>query len=140
MKRYWVEYADHWERSLPMTYWVHVETDGRPWLEALAFEPPAPRPIAGRGFAIFHVEVDGMVFRFSSLPEIEELLRIFRMKVMPTSRRMCAQRQARGSPAPVAGPNSHWLSRLPAPTKSLRYRRKAITMLARALEEFRRVH
>ena len=39
-----------------MTYWVHLPADGKPWHAARVFEPPAPRPVPGKGFAVFFVE------------------------------------------------------------------------------------
>jgi tetratricopeptide (TPR) repeat protein len=41
MKKHWIEYSQQWQPS-SMSYWVHVETDGRSWFTATSFDPPLP--------------------------------------------------------------------------------------------------
>lgn len=125
MKRTWTEYSETWQDS-PMSYWVHVEADGRPYYEAEAFDPPRPGPVPGRGYATHFVECDGFTFEFSSLAELEECARILSQKALPSTLRLSAKRIG------GAGPNGHWLSRLPAHVKPWRYRQKAARYLTEA--------
>ncbi|MCA9727561.1 MAG: hypothetical protein KC729_07750, partial [Candidatus Eisenbacteria bacterium] len=111
--------------------WVHRETDGRPWHEAEVFDPPRPAPIPGRGYAVYKVEVDGFVFEFASLAELRVCIETLSQKLLP---RPLDLSRGRGM-----GPNSHWLSRLPAEVKSWRFRVKAVSYLRRAQEGFDRL-
>ena len=113
-----------------MTYWVHVATDGLPWYRAKEFDPPIPKPVPGKGWPVFLVEIDRFTFRFASMTEIDACLEILSRKVMPTTRRLSALHGTQ------AGPNSHWLSRLPKGTKSWRYRQEAVRYLQKARAEF----
>jgi hypothetical protein len=131
VKRHWIEYADHWTPQ-PMSYWVHKEADGKHWYEAEVFDPPLPRPVPGRGFPVYHVELDGFVFRFASLAELDACIRTLSHKVLPTSRRLSEERGT------GYGPNNHWLSRLPKGTKSWRYRQRAVKYLQEARAQFGR--
>ena|SRR5208283_983139 len=128
MKRYRIEYTSEWHRG-PMTFWVHIETDGRPWHQADLFDPPAPRPVPGKGFPCYFVEVDGFTFEFSSLHELEVCIETLSKKVLPATDR---ETQARGT-----GPVQHWLNRLPPGTHSWRYREKAVQVLREAHDHFR---
>ncbi|MES2569101.1 MAG: hypothetical protein V4710_03485 [Verrucomicrobiota bacterium] len=127
MKKHWIEYCEQWPRE-PMTFWVHVRVTSVD--DTVCFHPPAPRPVPGRGWPLFLVDLDGFTFRFASLAELEVCIQTLSSKVLPTTRRLSAQRGAN------VGPNSHWLSRLPKGTKSWRYRQKAIRYLADARESF----
>jgi hypothetical protein len=129
MKKHWIEYRKSWTQE-PMTFWVHIEVDGRPWCEAKRFDPPAPKPIPGRGWAVFLVEFDGFVFRFASLAELDVCVATLSRKVLPTTRRLSAERGT------TVGPNSHWLSRLPKGTKSWQYRQQAVRYLKEVREDF----
>jgi len=53
----------------------------------------------------------------------DHFIEILSRKVIPTSR---ALSKKRGS---TKGPNSHWLSRLPAKTKSYKYRSKPVEFM-----------
>lgn len=130
MKRAWIEYRETWQDS-PMSYWVHVEADGRPYYEAETFDPPHPGPVPGRGYARLFVECDGFTFEFSSHSELEECVRILSQKNLPSTLRLSASR------AGGAGPNSHWLSRLPSDVKPWRYRQKATRYLLEAGEKLK---
>jgi hypothetical protein len=129
VKRHWIEYTTHWTPQ-PLSYWVHREADGKHWREAEAHEPPLPGPVPGKGFAVYFVEVDGFVFRFASLAELDECVRVLSQRVLPTSRRLSEERGT------GYGPNNHWLSRLPKGMKSWRYRQKAVKCLQAARQEF----
>lgn len=129
MKRHWIEYASRWTPQ-PMSYWVHKEADGRDWYEAQEFDPPLPEPVVGKGFANYFVEVDGFVFRFASLAELDVCILTLSQRVLPTSSRLTEERGT------SYGPNNHWLSRLPKGTKSWRYRQKAARFLKQARGEF----
>ncbi|MBN9672355.1 hypothetical protein [Roseibium aggregatum] len=132
MKRYWIAYQDMPVWS-PMAFWVHLPTRrNQIWVYADAYDPPLTRPVGGRGFPAFLVEIDGFTFYFASLAELRELIRVFEMKLMPSVRHLCRER---GS---SKGPNSHWLSRLPARVKPWRYRQKALPFLRQALDGFER--
>jgi hypothetical protein len=129
MKRHWIEYTPRWTPQ-PMSYWVHRETDGNAWYAAKEFEPPLPAPVPGRGFAVFHVEVDGFVSRFASIAELDVCIETLSQKALPTSLRLSAERGT------GYGPNNHWLSRLPKGVTAWRYRQKAIRYLLMARERF----
>ncbi len=113
-----------------MSYWVHVEVDGKHWLDAREFVPPLPLPVAGRGYAGFFVELDGFTFYFASLAELDHCVEILSQRVLPTSRRLS---EIRGT---GYGPNNHWLSRLPKGTKNWKYRQKAVKYLSEARADF----
>lgn len=130
MKRRWTEFTPTWV-SGPMSFWVHVEVDGS-WLEASSYEPPLPRPVPGRGFERFFAEYNGFVFEFASLDEVRECIAVLGQKNMPTSSQLSAVRPG------TSGPNSHWLSRLPARTKPWKYREGAVRYLADSLQEWSR--
>lgn len=113
-----------------MTFWVHIEADGKAWYAAEKFDPPAPKPVPGRGWPVYFVEFDGFTFRFASLAELAVCVAILSRKVLPTTRQLSAERGT------TAGPNSHWLSRMPKGTKSWRYRERAVRYLLEARENF----
>lgn len=122
-----LEYTDKWLRE-PMTFWVQVECDGRPWHEAESFDPPAPRPVAGKGYPSFFVEADGLTFEFASLQELAVCIATLSQKTLPSTDR---ETQKRGT-----GPVRHWLNRLPPGTHSWRYRKKAVRILREAEGHF----
>ena len=124
MKRQWIEYGESWKPE-PLSYWVHIEVDG-------FHDPPLPKPVPGKSYATFFVELDGFTFRFASLGELDHCVDILSRRVLPTSRRPSEIRGA------GYGPNNHWLSRLPKGTKSWKYRQKAVSYLKEAREVFAR--
>jgi hypothetical protein len=126
--KHWVEFAPDW-RTAPMAYWVHVECEPVPWREASSFNPPAPQPLPHKGYAVLCVEVAGCVLRFSSVAQLQACVCILSMRPLPTSQRLSA---LRGS---GHGPNSHWLSRLPARVKSPQTRRKVVQALQHVLQQ-----
>ena len=122
----WIEYTNDW-RSEPMAYWVHIEQDGKHWRDAHTYFPPAPPSVPHKGFAVVCIEVSGTVLRFSSEAQIEQFVHVLAMKPLPTSKRLSAMRGT------GAGPNQHWLSRLPAALKSPRTRPRLVELLKREL-------
>jgi hypothetical protein len=132
MEKWSVRYTEDFKPG-PLTFWVHRETDGRPWYEATAFEPPLPKPVPGAGFAALYVQVFNVELHFASVPEVRHFLSVMRQKNLPTTRRLSTERGT------SSGPNSHWLSRLPADLKAWRKREKIIKIIENALVEFEKV-
>lgn len=129
MKKRWITYDENW-RSSPMSYWVHIEADGRPWHAASRFEPPLPSPVPGKGFPRFHVEFNGCTFEFASLDELRACIATLGQKLLPTTIRLARDRGG------DMGPNSHWLSWLPPKAKPWRYRQPAVAYLEKSLAWF----
>jgi hypothetical protein len=115
-----------------MTYWVHVPVDGS-FYSAEVFDPPLPPVIGGKGYPVFLIEVDGFTWRFSSLAELRACITTLAQKHLPTTIRLSEERGG-------AGPNGHWLSRLPRKTKSWRYRERAVAYMQKVLADFEKVH
>jgi len=109
---------------------VHKNIDCDYWSEANVFEPPFPNPIPGEGFPTFHIELDDFEFCFASLDEISHCIEVLSQKLLPRSIDLSRQRGT------VKGPNTHWLSRLPASVKSWKYREKAVKYMQNALQKF----
>ena len=130
MPKHWIEYAETW-RDEPLAFWVHRQVDSPNWRDAFEFDPPAPAKEPGKGFPIYLFEIDGFTFRFSSIPQIEHCVDIFSQKNLPQTRSLSESR------CDNYGPNTHWLSRLPANTKSWKYREKAIKYLEKVLNNLR---
>jgi hypothetical protein len=129
MKKHWITYHPEWTRG-PMTFWVHRQSGQQNGEGIPRLDPPAPKPVPGKGWPAYFVELDGFTFQFSSLAELDVCVSALGQKVLPTTRKLSEEH---GS---GAGPNSHWLSRLPKGTKSWRYRQKAAVYLMQAREEF----
>ena len=66
-----------------MSYWVHVEADGRAWHAASEFDPPLPSSVAGKGFPRFYVEFDGCTFEFASLDELRACISTLGLRTVP---------------------------------------------------------
>ena len=111
-----------------MSYWVHIESDGQPWYQAQAFQPPLPSPVPGKGYPYYKVEVDGFIFEFASLDEMDVCITTLSQKHLPSTDKETA---ARGT-----GPSPHWLNRLPAGVHAWRYRSKAVEYLRKARADF----
>jgi hypothetical protein len=126
--RHWFEYDTDW-RGYPGAQWAHKNKDGAFWVNATEFDPPAPVPVPHKGYLVLCVEVHGFVLRFSSKEQLVQCLDVLSMNPLPTTRRLCAQY---GS---GHGPNSHWLSRLPAKTKSAKGRARAVAALRQVAEQ-----
>jgi hypothetical protein len=129
MKRHIIHYYPEWRPS-PMSFWVHREVDGRPWHQATVFEPPLPKPVPGKGFPYYSVEIDGFVFEFASLVELDACIATLAQKNLPSTDKETQERHA--------GPGKHWLNKLPGRTKPWRYRSKAVRYLHEARRVFER--
>lgn len=121
LPHFWIEYAADW-RVAPMAYWAHVQKGEEPWYRATAFEPAAPSPDGKLGYPVLCVESCGMTFQFTSRAQLEACIKTLSSKPLPSTRRLTALRGG-------AGPNGHWLSRLPANVKSPKGRQQAIADL-----------
>jgi hypothetical protein len=123
MKRYWIEYTEHWILG-PMTYWVHIPSNADPKV----LNPPAPNLIPGKGYAVYYVEVEGFTFQFASLTEMQLSIDILGKKLLPNTLRLA---QVRGG-----DPDEYWLRKMPNHTKPWRCREKMVRYLEKALGEF----
>lgn len=116
-----------------MSFWVHLETDPRTsWVAASEFAPPLPKPEPGKGWAHYFVEVEDCTLEFASIAELAECVRVLSLKPLPTTRQLSALRPG------GAGPNSHWLSRLPAHLKSGPRAARVVAYLRECLDELSR--
>lgn len=129
MKRHWIDYQEEIPEC-PLTYWVHREADGSPWYQAEMFDPPRQRPVPGRGYPVFNMEHNGVIWEFASLAEIDACLETLGSKLMPRTIDLAKERGGE------FGPNSHWLSRLPAKAKPWKYREGFVRALLKAREAF----
>jgi hypothetical protein len=75
----------------------------------------------------------GVELRFSSIPEVEHFLAVISQRNMLTTSQLSSQRTN------SYGPNSHWLSRLPSCIKAWSKREKIISVVERALKDFKAV-
>lgn len=129
MKKHWITFTEEWQAG-PMSYWVHIEADGKNWYAAKEFKPPKPKPVPARGYPVFHVEFDGFTFQFQSLDELRVCIDTLAKKVLPTSARLSAERGT------GYGPSNNWLNRLPRKVKPWRYQQRAIVYLQKSLADF----
>lgn len=111
-----------------MTFWVHRSVGGVQWSADATLDPPKPAPSPGRGYPYYFVEFDGMTFEFASVSELRVCLAVLSQKLLPSTRRL--------SQGTGAGPNSHWLSRLPSFVKRWSYRKRACAYLTESLASF----
>lgn len=111
-------------RKAPLAFWVHVPVAG----SDTECVPPAPVKVLHKGFMILHVGVADIDLQFSSLAQLDHFIEVMGAKPLPTSRQLSKKREA-----PI-GPNSHWLSRLPAKLKAPKERLKLVNKL-RAVRE-----
>ncbi len=128
MKKRRIVYTQAWQEG-PMTYWVHVPTDSRPWLDAQVFDPAAPQPIPGKGFPVFIIEYDRAVLQFSSLAELRVCLHTLSQRVLPSNLTLTRKRGG-------YGPSNHWLNRLPLRAMTWPYRQKVVKYLKASLADF----
>jgi hypothetical protein len=116
-----------------VTYWVHIEADGKPWCDASLFTPPRPAATPGKGYAEFHVEVEGFIFYFASLDELNLCIQTLGQRVLPSTLRETIRRGVRIG----IGPNQHWLSRLPARLLPWQRKQRVVGYLKRSLAAFK---
>lgn len=122
MKKFWITYSDTW-KDCPLAFWVHKPLEeGEFYEETTEFNPEGPKKHI-QGYPVYNFELDGFVFVFSSIEQIEHFVKILSIKVLPTTRKLSEQRGGK------LGPNRHWLSRLPAKTKSYKYRQKLVSFI-----------
>jgi hypothetical protein len=95
-------------RDAPMAYWVHVQNPDQPG----SYTPPAPARLSNSGFVFLRVEYGPHELVFSSPEQLEHCIAVLSTMPLPTTRSLSAKRGT------CAGPNSHWLSRLPSEVKS----------------------
>lgn len=111
-------------RTAPLAFWVHVPVAG----SDTECVPTAPVKVLHKGFMILHVDAADVDLQFSSLAQLNHFIEVLKAKPLPTSRHLSKKRDL-----PV-GPNSHWLSRLPAKLKAPKERAKLVSKL-RAVRE-----
>ena len=129
MKKHRIVYSPTWQQG-PMTYWVHVPADGKPWGQAQAFDPPAPRPVTGKGYPVFIIEFGCAALQFSSLDELRVCIHTLSQRVLPSNLRLTRKRGG------GYGPSNHWLNRLPLRAMTWPYRQKVVKYLKTSLAEF----
>jgi hypothetical protein len=117
-----ITYTVDWHQT-PGAYWVHI-----PIVGGDEYTPPAPKPIPGKGYAILQVPFGAHVLEFCSAAQLQHYIDVLSQKLLPTTTQLSAQR---GS---GAGPNGHWLSRLPAELKPYSKRVLLVKKLKAALE------
>ena len=122
MPNFRIEYGPKYQ-STPMSFWVHRNLDSDAWVRSKEFDPPLPAAIPCRGFPRLVVKALGTELEFASLAEAKHFLEVISQKNMPTSRQLSRQRTE------AKGPNSHWLSRLPANLKPWSKRQKLIPII-----------
>lgn len=122
LKKSTVIYCSEYQVT-PVSFWAHRHFDADSWISAKTFDPPLPAPVPGRGWAQLVVEFDGIELRFSSAAELDHVVDILSRNPLPTTRRLS---ELRGT---AAGPNTHWLSRLPSIAKPLGFRRRLVAYL-----------
>jgi hypothetical protein len=118
------ELRSNW-RNAPLAYWVHVESPPGTWYGTTTYTPAAPKPQGRKGYPYLVVEFGRETLEFSSREQLDHFVEVLSTTPLPTSRSLSA---LRGS---SAGPNGHWLSRLPAALK----RTKQRALLVRALKQ-----
>ena len=130
MKRHYVRYTAEWVAG-PMSFWVHADPDAWYPTGARRPRPAAPRgirPVPGRGYPAFYLEVSDFTFCFASLEELRACIGTLSPRVLPST-----IAESRGT---EYGPNNHWLSRLPAQLLTWARRQKVVKYLAEALSDF----
>ena len=110
-------------RTAPLAFWVHVPVVG-----STKCIPPAPVAVLHKGFMLLHVDAADVDLQFSSLAQLDHFIEVMAARPLPTSRELSRKREL------SIGPNSHWLSRLPAKLKAPTERAKLVSRL-RAVRE-----
>lgn len=120
-RKFRFSYRTDW-RDVPGAFWVHLPIEGRP----NTFNPPAPSAVPHKGFAVLHVEFEKYELLFSSAAQIEHYIDVLSQTALPTSRQLSIASGLQ------AGPNQHWLSRLPGELKSPKNRQSLVKVLGAA--------
>ena len=128
MKKASIIYLREYEAT-PLSFWAHRHLDADAWVNAKQFDPPLPGPVPGRGWAQLVVEFDGVTLRFSSSAELKHCIEVLCHNPLPTTTRLS---ELRGT---TLGPNTHWLSRLPARAKPQEFRQRLVAYLQRVRPE-----
>ena len=113
-----------------MTYWVHIETDHKERYKATAFSPPMPSPTPGKGYPMYHIEIDRAELQFASLDELRVCIATLSQKALP-SNMILSRKRGTGY-----GPSHHWLNRIPLRSMTWPYRQRVVKYLKSALEDF----
>ncbi len=92
--------------------------------------PRTPAPPGG--WPTYLVEVDGFIFHFADLDEIDAIVDVFERRILPQTRARRSDFPRAAQNGPPLWRNRHWLSRLPARVKPFKYRLKAAAYLRRA--------
>ena len=119
---YRIELRPDW-REAPLAFWVHKEIPAGGWRNAASYEPPAPAAIGRSGFRFLVVTYGAQTLEFSSNAQVDHFVDVLSRNPLPTTRRLSSDRGT------AAGPNSHWLSRLPASLKSAKQRTALVETL-----------
>lgn len=113
-------FTANWAHA-PLAYWVHVPAaagDG-------GHTPPAPTPVPHRGYPVLQVAIGRHELHFTSPAQLDHCIDVLARTPLPTSRQLSSRRGT------GAGPNGHWLSRLPAALKAPRMRARVVKLLRR---------
>jgi len=129
MKKYEITFNSLYRES-PVTFWVHVRRAKSVAFDINDYEPPLSKLIGGRGFPELKLNYLGVELRFSSLHEISHYIEVLEQRSLPTTISLSLRRDS------GVGPNSHWLSRLPAKLKPWKQRIKLVQLLKQAKTEF----
>ncbi|WP_154668260.1 hypothetical protein [Pseudoduganella violaceinigra] len=121
---YYFTFEEDWRRA-PVAFWVHVPVPGT----EKDCSPPAPEAIPHKGYLFLHIEFESYELQFSSPAQLDHFIEVLASKPLPTSHQLSLRR---GLPV---GPNSHWLSRLPAALKAPRKREKLVQELRSIMRE-----
>jgi hypothetical protein len=112
-------------KDAPMAFWVHREIPPDEWRGAAAYNPPAPKSRGRSGYPFLVVAFGPHTLEFSSQAQLTHFIEVLSKKPLPTTR---ALSKLRGT---STGPNSHWLSRLPAVLKGAKGRGQLVAALSR---------
>lgn len=112
-------------QTAPLAFWVHVPVARS---QTVTF-PSAPTKVLHKGYMVLHVEAADIDLQFSSLAQLDHFIEVMAAHALPTSRQLSIRR------ALSVGPNTHWLSRLPAKLKAPKARAKLVGRLQAVREK-----
>jgi hypothetical protein len=127
-----INYTKHFTLS-PMTPWVHRQVGGGEEGAPIAYDPPRPLPISGKGYATFVITVERFPFTFASLAELDEAIRVLELELLPVvdagpKKNLPVYRKL----DPHGAKSKHWTSRLPRGMQGWAKRRKVAFELKQA--------